>query len=118
MNAGEAAPHRLLFSSELVSVQLVGLECQRGLRAYSPPEPVLLIVAAGALRLTETECDDDLAPGASRLLSPIRTYELTTDSFAHLLLITGISLPDFGERPEQQRSNLRQARECVPLFPT
>lgn len=112
-NAGEATPHRLLFSGELVSVQLVGLDRQRGLRAYSPPEPVLLVVTAGKLHLAGMEATDDLAPGTSRVLSPIHSYDLATDSFADLLLITGITMPDFGKLQEPRRSHARKTLECV-----
>jgi hypothetical protein len=81
-------PHRLLYAGEFISIQLVGLEPGRSLIRYSPPESILLLVACGRVHVRALEQCLQLDEGGNLVLEPSCEYDLTTDTFADLLLIT------------------------------
>ena len=47
----ERLPHRLLYAGEFISIQLVGLQSNRALIRYRPPDRILLLVAFGRIQL-------------------------------------------------------------------
>ncbi|MEO8427157.1 MAG: hypothetical protein ABI651_08605, partial [Verrucomicrobiota bacterium] len=84
----ERLPHRLLYAGEFISIQLVGLQVNRGLMRYRSPESILLMVAFGRVRIHTDESLFVLNEAEAFHLNPLCEYDITADQAADLLLIT------------------------------
>jgi hypothetical protein len=86
-------PHRLLYAGEFISIQLIGLQPNRPLIRYSPPGPVLLLVAFGCISVRMNGHLFALKEGDTLSLDPVCEYDIVTNEIADLLLISSRTHP-------------------------